>query len=268
MKRFLIACVTYNSYIELERYIKSIDLAAAEVKGIWSVDVCIADNTTENIQEPMLKPDSIDSLRYFSFKENLGYFGAAQKVLDQTDDLQQYDIVTISNVDLEMPRDFFLRLDNLQVESTTGWIANSILSGYENRDRNPKIVARYTEKRLKQLRLLFRFPILHQLYTKTLYRRKKINQKKQSMPIYAGHGSFIMLTKAFFKNNPHLDYPMFLFCEEIYLAELCRKSNLEVIYKPEICVRDTEHCSTGKMRKSSYYRYNYDSINYILKTFY
>lgn len=268
MKKILITCVTYNSYTELERYIKSIDLAAEEAEDTWMVDVCVADNTTDNVQEPSLKPESIHSLQYFSFKENLGYFGAAQKVLSQTEELQQYDIVTISNVDLEMPRDFFLRLDNVHIESDTGWIANSILSGYENRDRNPKILARYSEKRLKQLRLLFRFPVLHQLYTKTLYRRKKINQKKQSMPIYAGHGSFIMLTKAFFTSHPSLNYPMFLFCEEIYLAELCRESNLKVIYTPEVCVRDTEHCSTGKMRKSTYYRYNYESINYILETFY
>lgn len=268
MKRFLLVCVTYNSYEELLGFLRSVDEACCLAKSVFEVDVLVADNTTEHVQQVAYTPDSLQHLQVCAFHENLGYFGAAQKAMQEIKDIHQYDYVAISNVDLLMPSDFFTRLGSLDVAENVGWVANAILSGLEKRDRNPKILQRYSKGRLNQLHTLFRFPILHYLYTKTLYRRKKVMAKTEARKIYAGHGSFVLLTKAFFNAYPALSYPIFLFCEEIYLAELCREAGLSVWYEPSLIINDTEHCSTGKMKKSFYYRCNYDAISYILKTYY
>ena len=66
---------------------------------------------------------------------------------------------------------------------------------------------------------------LHKLYTMTLYKTKRY-RSNEAKYIYAGHGSFIILTKAFFQNYSNIAYPMFLYGEEIYLAELIREKFL------------------------------------------
>jgi GT2 family glycosyltransferase len=94
------------------------------------------------------------------------------------------------------------------------------------------------------------------------------------MDIYAGHGSFILLTRAYFEKCGMIDYPVFLFGEELYLAEECRKHSLRVIYRPEICIYDSEHVSTSKLKKTLpfkktfYYQCNSDAIDYILANYY
>lgn len=268
MKKILILSVTYNSYKELNGYLTSIEKAASFVQGTWLIDVCVGDNTEEHTLPIQSHFTAIHHLRLFPFHENLGYFGAAQRMMSEINDLAEYDYVVISNVDLKMPEDFFVKLNQLKVLPQTGWVANAIISGLECRDRNPKVMRRYSERRLKQLRFLFKYPILHYLYQHTLYLRKRAQAQKVPMEIYAGHGSFILLTKAFFSKCPKLSYRPFLFCEEIYLAELCRLGKLSVQYEPSVEIYDTEHCSTGKMRKSQYYKYNFDAINFILQEFY
>ncbi len=269
MPRFLLLCVTYHSYPELHTYLASVAEAARAVSGQpWQVDVCVADNTDTDSREPAFRHPSLHSVRVFPFHRNLGYFGAVQAMTEQLQGIDAYDYVAISNVDLEMPADFFVRLASLRVGPQVGWIANAILSGLENRDRNPKIRQRYTPRRLKQLRLLFRFPILHYLYQHTLYLRKRVATQPAPTHIYAGHGSFILLTQAFVRQYPQLHYPVFLFGEEIYLAELCRQAQLQVRYEPSLIIRDTEHASTGRMRKSFYYRCNYEALDYLINTYY
>lgn len=268
MKRFLLLCVTYHSYEELKRYVASVDMAAQHASNEWAVDLYVADNTESGFQEIELKTKAIHQIRVFPYHENIGYFGAVQRMMAVVDSIAEYQFAAISNVDLEMPEDFFSRLGQLKVADNVGWVANAIVSGLERRDRNPKIMHRYSEGRLKQLRFLFKYPILHYLYQKTLYLRKRAYAQRPAMHIYAGHGSFILLTQSFLIRYPLLSYPMFLFCEEIYVAELCREAGLLVRYEPSVSVLDTEHCSTGKMRKSFYYKANYQSIDYILNTYY
>ena len=105
------------------------------------------------------------------------------------------------------------------------------------------------------------------VYNHTLYKSKKL-AKHERGEIYAGHGSFIILTKAYFERCGKIDYPVFLFCEEIWLAEKCRQAGLKVVYDPRMTIYDSEHVSIGKMPHDTYCRLNYDAVQYIIKTFY
>jgi hypothetical protein len=86
--------------------------------------------------------------------------------------------------------------------------------------------------------------------------------------IYAGHGSFIILTRTFFGHGGTIDYPMFLYGEEIYLAEECRQRQLSVVYAPQISVRDIGRVSTGKFSSRQYCQYNYKAICYLISRYY
>lgn len=246
MKKIAIYCVNYNSYDSLERYMASIDEAVRCSATEVECHKFIADNTPPN--------------------ENIGYFPAIRKLMQENPPFD-YEYVIISNVDVLLPQDFFTQLCALNVESDTGWIAPEIYSQTEHRDRNPKILNRYPKRKLEVLRTLFSFPPLYNLYTLTLYKSKKLLTHKRGQ-IYAGHGSFIILTNEFMKRCGIINYPVFLFCEEIYLGEECKQGNLKVMYEPSVKVIDSEHASTSSFRRSRYCRYNYDAICHILRTYY
>ena len=265
MKQVAIYCVNYHSYDALKNYIRSVITAVKKVGGQASVNMFVADNTEKDFQYIEEKADSV-CVQVFPFHENLGYFGAIRKMMKQQSPIQ-YDFSIISNVDVLLDEDFFTQLLALKTNADTGWIAPQIYSNLEHRDRNPKILKRYSKRKLQVLQLLFRVPILYNLYTHTVYKSKKL-AKHEPGEIYAGHGSFIILTRKYFEQCGDIDYPVFLFCEEIYLGEQCRKYGLKVHYEPQIRVIDTEHASTSTFKRSRYCRYNLKAITYILNTYY
>ena len=273
-KRLAIFCVTYNSYFELKVYLSSLDTAASKVSSLLNVDIFIVDNTEEGVQ----KVDYLDTFSHINcilipFHENNGYFGGVKKGMEGVD-VKIYDFVAITNVDLTVADDAFLNLVNINVDDNVGWIAPSIMSKKENRDRNPGVLSRYSRRKLLMLKFKFDYPIVDFIYNQTFYKRKRLRKKYSAMDIYAGHGSFILLTRAYFEKCGMIDYPVFLFGEELYLAEECRKHSLRVIYRPEICIYDSEHVSTSKLKKTLpfkktfYYQCNSDAIDYILANYY
>lgn len=267
MKKIAIFCVNYGSYRELDCFLKSVDRAASCAAGSMLAEVFVADNTEVGVKDINVDVSCVP-VTLFPFRRNHGYMGAVQRMM-QSVDVLAFDYVAVSNVDLEMSETALLELGRLDVEDAVGWIAPSLYSVRLHQDRNPALMERYTRKRLEALRFMFSHPFLHVLYKHTLYKRKKL-RKQYAVPvnIYAGHGSFMILTRSFFVRAGSPDYAAFLFCEEIYLAERCRRAGLSVRYCPTVRLRDKEHVSVGGLRSSAYYRYNVDALDYILRTFY
>lgn len=267
MKSIAIYCVNYNSYEFLSAFLRSVDDAAKEVGGQADVSVYVADNTENNILD-INEVLQYVVLKVFPYYENLGYFGAVKRMMMETKP-EEFDFVIISNVDVVLKADALSVLlgsygGNCQC---IGWIAPQIYSEAEHRDRNPKIVNRYTLGRLKMLRMMFKYPLLKYLYNNTFYKRKKLQTHEPGV-IYGGHGSFIILTKEYIRQCGMIDYPIFLFGEELYLAEKCRNKGLTVVYDPQITIMDMEHSSTGKMTSRFYNRCNVEALEYIIRAFY
>ena len=86
--------------------------------------------------------------------------------------------------------------------------------------------------------------------------------------IYSGHGSFMIFRPELFHQKPPLDYPVFLFCEEIFMAEMVRRIGKKTVHYPAVKVWDCEHASTGLMGLWRYCKYNHDALSYIIKHFY
>lgn len=263
--RILFIPVNYNSYNELDCYIKSIQVALRD-RLHTEVNICVADNSTIK-QSVDINADPLLQIQVKKYP-NLGYFGAALDIYNSYACKDSFDYIIISNVDVTVGSDFFKQLETITLPKCIGWIAPMIWSKAEQRDKNPKIQSRYSLHKLNLIKNMWRFPLMHKLYETTLYKRKKIRASIERKFIYAGHGSFIILTKDFVTRIPHLNYPIFLFGEEIFLAEMCRQKKLKVLYDPSIIVYDEEHVSTGQMKSSFYYKCNKEAISYIIKTFY
>ena len=262
--KIAIYCVNYNSYDSLHQYLASIDKAIEATQSPIELKVIVADNTSPAL--PVRYTPQHFTLNVLITGGNKGYFGAVRIAMQQVSPAD-FDYAIISNVDVLLDELFFTKLSDYQTNVKIGWIAPQIYSHLEQRDRNPKILRRYAKRKLQILKIKFRFPLLNWVYNHTLYKSKKL-VSHEAGEIYAGHGSFIILTQRFFKAGGTIDYPVFLFCEEIYLGEQCQQLGLKVVYDPTIRVTDAEHASTGTFRRSSYCRYNYDALSYILQTYY
>lgn len=260
-----VVCVNYNSYNELVKYLSSIEIAAQKTTTT-NIHVIVADNSTKF---ETLKTEGYQHINVQVQKfNNVGYLIGTQAVINSIPSILDYDYVAISNVDITMSEDFFINLEKLNLPADVAWVAPKIYSKDENRDRNPKVMNRYSKKKLQLLYYMYRFPILFYLYTMTAYKRKKLQPKYPEMDIYAGHGSFMLLTRSFFESYKNIEYPIFLFGEELYLAELVMKAGKKVRYVPSVVIEDNEHVSTSTLKKKTYFKYNKESIKYILDTFY
>lgn len=263
IKHIAIYCVTYFSYEVLEKYLKSID--DSNEQSQVELEVFVADNTDKQPQPVNYRPLHYQ-LEVEGIYKNLGYFQAI-KYLMLKHSPDKYDYAIISNVDVVIAKNFFHLLTDMETNCHIGWIAPKIYSSVEKRDKNPQVLQRYTAKKLRMLKSLFQHPWLYNLYTQTLYKRKKLFTH-QAGKIYAGHGSFIILTKEYFKRCGIINYPIFLFGEELYLAENCLHQQLDVVYKPTLAVYDSEHVSTGSLKSKQHCQYNHEALSYILAQYY
>ena len=265
MKRIAIYCVVYQSYQELNNYLKSIYKASA-LANDCNIDVFIADNTAENFQDIPTKDSPTLTFKVFPFHKNHGYFGGIRQLMlfAQPHD---YDYVIISNVDVLLEEDFFLKLTAYECAADTGWIAPATISIETKYDLNPQSRTRYSLLKLRILLFLFKHPFLHNLYERTCWQARR-QQQQEAGTVYAGHGSFIILTREYFNRCSIIDYPVFLYSEELYLGEMCHLHHLMVNYVPNIKVMDVGSVSTGKMQREFYYKCKADATEYIIHKFY
>lgn len=243
MKKYLLICVTYHSDEALHVFVESVHRAAERVKGKIQIDIEIADNS----------------------KENLGYLGGALPIYNAK--AQNYDFVSISNVDLELASDFFEQLIQIDVRKT-GWIAPDIYTDKMNRHENPYMMLRPTKRNFYIWNIIYSCTWIYRLYY-CLYRLK--NRQRTIYPkgeIYAGHGSFMLFTKAFVEQNPNLHFPAFMYGEEIWFAELVRLASLNVIYMPDMHIANIGQLSTGLVSQKQKSQWSKDSLCAIYKRFF
>ena len=266
--KILIVCVNYNSYEELHNFLLSVDKSASNVKGDLQVDVIIADNssTKENVDCSVYASINVKQVEL----PNLGYLGGAQAIINNTEHIQQYKYVIISNVDLVFEPGTFINIERYDIGEDIAWVAPDIFSEKYQKRLNPNVVRRYKSWKLRLLKLTYhRF--FYKLYDKYYYSKKKqtpLASQYSEMDIYAGHGSCIMLTQNFFNNYNQIHYPIFLYGEELFFAELIMNKGMRVRYVPAIRMTTEGGVSTSKMPSKSFFKYNIEAINFILKTFY
>ena len=244
MRKYLLIAVTYHSDEALQTFMESVRCAAERVKGQLQVDIEVADNG----------------------EENLGYLGGALPIYNAK--AQGYDFVSISNVDLELKPDFFEQL--LNVDSThIGWLAPDIYTDKIDRHENPYMLSRPTRRNFFIWNIIYSSIWIYKLYHK-LYVIKSHKKKTlfQTCDIYAGHGSFMLFTKAFVLNYPELHYPTFMYGEEIYMAELIKKSQLKVRYTPTLHIANIGNISTGLINQARKSQWSKESLNTIRKMFF
>lgn len=268
-KRFLLTCVSYNSYEEMYKFISSVEIAASKAPVV-EVTVAVGDNTVANAHDIDVQSEVIRILS-FPYHENLGYLGCAFRMLYEIghEEITKYDYVAISNVDMTIDEDFFLNLlpfDNKEV----GWIAPDIFTPGRGTHENPFMMHRPTKIHFLKWQLMYAFPLFYGVIKKISNHRR--SNSTDTVPaqtqMYAGHGSFMLFTKSFISTLQSFEFPSFMYAEEIFFAELLKCCHLKVIYVPELKIRNVGSVSVSMLGNSWECRNNRRSLRVIKRLFF
>jgi len=243
MKKILLICVTYHSDNELHAFVESARRAAERVQGRMQVDIEIAD----------------------SGQNNKGYLGGAAAIYNNR--AQGYDFVSISNVDLVLEPDFFEQLMEMETEGT-GWLAPDIYTNKINRHENPYMLTRPSKRNFIIWHIIYSCTWIYRMYHRLYVLKSQRSQNYPACEIYAGHGSFMLFTKAFVEHNPEIHFPGFMYGEEIYMAELNRAAGLTVRYVPTLHIANTGNINTGLIHQAQKSQWSKESLRTVYKQFF
>jgi len=271
--KVLITCVCYNNFSDALDYINSLSTSLVTAPAVEVVDLYLVNNGAEFTPEQIAEISTPDLFNVIVVENqaNNGYFPGCLKGYTQSlTNGKHYDAMFVSNVDLEVEADFFeqLLILNFSYKQVPIIIAPSIVSLAENKDRNPKVKSRFSKKQMQKYLFLYAIPYLHSFYKKTVYKSKPSSVKMPNgSTIYAPHGSFIVfLGSAKYWQNM-LEYPVFLFGEEIYIGEQASKYDIPVKYHAELKVIDSDHASTGKENEGFIRKHNFKAISYLFNRY-
>ena len=265
-----VVCVNYNSYDSLKNYLYSLNIAGSKTRDDVSFDVYIADNST--------KKETIDIATYEHIKvammplDNLGYLGGVFAVINSWESTQReiYDYVVISNVDVTVNEDFGSQLANYKQEDKLSWIAPAIYNTHLGKVGSAEWTSRPSKRRMKFYSFLYAHPVLYRLYwlVSRIKIRSSHNNISKESDIYAGYGSFMILTKEFVQLQSQWVYPSFLFGEEIFFAEIARYNGMKVKYVPDIMINDIGKVSTGRIGNKRKLQMQKESNDYLYNEFF
>lgn len=270
MKRILIACVNYNTYGHLFRFLDSIADSLKEVpKGELELSVGIADNSSQKQQIELSKYQGFNVNVYAL--DNLGYFGGASFIINQTYNISNFDFVIISNVDILFTQTTLSELIHAKIPENVAWLSPQRYS--TKYEIILKVEKKNRPSKLKMWLYLYMYKIKFLKKIQHKYTLKKYKKRSKTLPekeeeIYVGCGSCFILTKHFFSVYPQIHYPIFLYGEELFIAELVRKANLKVLYYPKIKIYNIGRVSTKNIDMQKFCQYNIEAIKFIYNNFY
>jgi GT2 family glycosyltransferase len=262
--------MNYFKEEELAKFVKDFLLTSQQDQFV----VRIANNGSNN--SSILNELTSDSrVRVDGDGTNLGYFGGAAFALEaQRKEFGDYPGLTVvSNFDLEWEvSDLVKQLYEESKQTECAVIAPRIVDMKSKVEMNPYYVNRIEVAKLNRLIQVSSFYMIYLIY-QWLHLIKRFFSKNTSNvisnePVYAVHGSFVVIKKEYFENGASLTYGSFLYGEEIFMAEETRRIGLKTCVFTSILVTHNEHITTGKIKGKKHMHYLNKSLRFLKKTYF
>jgi GT2 family glycosyltransferase len=267
-----IICVCYNNPDEVVAYVNHL----SEQFFFGEPKIHVVDNSCNVEVDRCLRASlaCFSNVSIYSANKNLGYFGAAHWVYERFIKNISFDFLVVSNTDIEiLDKNFFKKLSSKYSPSKKVFvIAPSILDCSTKNDQNPFFEKRPSSWRMKFYVFLYRSLLVYRVYSffgflKDYVKRLFCHIRHQAFDnraraIYSPHGAFVVFHQNYFKSGCDLSYPVFLYNEEIFIAEQVEKNGGEIIYDPEICVVHKEHAVTSLLGNQKKMKYQCEAARY------
>ena len=258
-QRILLLLVNYFNETDTCSFVRE----QIQAQSWKQVEVVIVDNGSKDSEKLVQLAKEVSWVSLYKSVENLGYLPGAEfglrKYLEKGREMP--DFVILSNSDIEFVKQtFFKDLLSRAERSAFDIIGPDIYSDLLHHSQNPFMESRISIAKLKMLAFLSSKAMIHYLFLTWYYSksrlvslfRQKMAERSGVSPVYGIHGSFMIFSRSFFEKGGTLDFPMFLFGEEVYLAEMALKAGMRVGYDADLKIIHHEHNTTGiyKSRKA------------------
>lgn len=258
----LVVGVSYKSGSDLRRFLATIPVTAVEVVIIENSQDC-------DDWETALAVGLREGVQVRRAPANLGYFGALKYAYNSMDS-GAYRWIVLTNVDVEFQKGFFETLAE-EDPGVCGVLAPDIRDLSTGRQLNPYMRTRPSKRTLLRIRSLFKSLNVARLWVYSSSFRIR-NRPSTAGParerIYAPHGAVMCFSRRFFDIPSALNFPSFLFGEEIFVGEMCRRANLPIVVAPQLRVAHVGHVSTGVWRSREVLSWQRDSMNALYRLLY
>lgn len=201
--------------------------------------------------------------------ENKGYGAGNNRGIEYAIDNYNFDFLIVSNSDIVVKELSYERLkkysENIigpKVITSTGKNQNPF---YVDKKIFPRAEFYFLKNRNK---IGYYSIIAINKIKKMIFFWSLKHKKKNSAFVYAIHGSFIIFSKYVLDRvGKVFDENIFLFCEEMALAEKMKKENIKIIYTSEI---EVYHKEDGSMKflKGNLYEEEVKSNGYVLEKYF
>lgn len=270
-KEILILVSCYNNEDEVVRFAAHLSKQTVSEKIFLAVS-CNSVKDKEKLLKG-LENSGLDNAVLYP-ERNLGYLHGCLYGLKHGISLEDYKWVMISNTDIEFQSDsFFYELLTRKMPEDIWCIApHIVLPG--GRRQNPFLISRPSSKKMMAWKFIHENQVRLRSYTELSCLKRKLAAKKVSHNdsknsiIYAAHGSCFILKPACVDVLNKANDNIFMYGEEILIAELIRKYKKKVYYIHDLVVHHNENSTTSLIdykRKSMYYKQSYE---YLLNVFF
>jgi GT2 family glycosyltransferase len=244
-------------------------------------DVMILDNSeTDEDKNFLAALPPRERLIIVTPPRNLGYFGGGDFGL--TSYLAKNALpnwVIVSNPDIDFPDDQFLTtLCSIQPQQDIGALAPDIRLAPEKSRwdqgvaQNPMMEIRPSATRMRLLEIIYRIPALYWLMAmryRWRVRRKTVTMpSRQARAIYAAHGSATVFTRRYFECGGNLRHGVFLYGEELFVAEELRSRGLKCLFEPRLRLCHVGGATTSILGTRRLRGFNYEAIRYLRRRYF
>ena len=255
--KIAIIMVSYNACDLTVKCVKSV--FSSEHENL-SLNVIVVDNS-ESIQNcnklkielKNLDIDANDSLELIHVNNN-GYFSGINSGLSRLE-LPNYEFVVAGNNNLEYHSRFFVELVSARYPIEAYVLAPNIIN-LDGCNENPRSIGGVSGFKKIAYSLYYRsywlavaMSLVHSVFSKN--ERKNPIQIRQY--IHLSMGACYIFTRNFLRKTNKLDDRVFLFGEEVLLANQISVLGGKLLYVPNIIVKHCEHSSVGKLGAREYY---------------
>lgn len=221
------------------------------------INIIIVDNCSNNGSTEQLKREyTSDKLYFVSIEHNLGFAKANDLGYQIAKHKYNADFIIIINNDLFIEdKTFCNKLVDIYCNNTFDILGPDIVNK-EGMHQNPLKDCIVSEKDLNKLMLkirikLFLMPYLYHFIPERNNIVAETTQQSESQTGVPLHGSCLIFSESFIKNNEFPFFPeTFLYGEEDILYYLSMKKQLKVVFDPRLKVKHLEDETTKSITKN------------------
>lgn len=267
MNRIVVSVSCYNNDDEIVTFAKDLakQVNSEQLYFLVTCNSCLDFNLLHN-----RVVSAFENTKVFLPGSNLGYlhgclYGIKNAEID-------YDWALICNTDIQFRNDDFFNLLTTNVTENVWCIGPDITLLATGEHQNPYLVTRPSKKHITKWKVMFNNRLAYMLTCRLAKIKHKYFPKKQFLTnkeyVYALHGSCFFLRKECVEAIERLHDPIFMYDEELLVAEVVRSYNKLCKYAKDAGIYHNENQVTGKIDYTKKFEWLKKSKSYIWNTFY